>query len=369
MGAKPRAFGRQAVRLYRRFSAFADDKEVGLFIKERPWACRMHVANGSRPDPQCFNSVRLYDWKPFGLPHMRAAGAEAPSLCRAMKSLGYRRLVFLGDSIMRNQANSMWGVMGANGINTFRSRGVHALRCSDESLISVELERMPPPGMLPALLKARSLQDMEEPPDSQATQAWLGLQSALNDSRALCVINMGAHYPGDFNLTSGPAFRGFTRDMLALRALVRLHEAAGRLVYRTTPAGHPGCESFRVPDRPAESATVASYARWSSMSGAQDARFDTYGWEWFAGYDRVARDILEPLGVAFLDVTILSALRPDAHTAFRHGGGRLPPDCLHWSLPGVPDAWNRMLIAALEHCPFRSGAGWAVEGPMSRSIM
>ena len=81
--------------------------------------------------------------------------------------------------------------------------------------------------------------------------------------------------------------------------------------------------------------------------------FDAFGWHMFPAFDRAARHILEPLGVHFLDITILSASRPDGHTAFRHGGGRLPPDCLHWSLPGVPDVWNYLLIGGLQHCLHR----------------
>ncbi|KAK3034613.1 hypothetical protein RJ639_033568 [Escallonia herrerae] len=52
--------------------------------------------------------------------------------------------------------------------------------------------------------------------------------------------------------------------------------------------------------------------------------------------------------VTFLDVTSLSGYRPDGHPSV-HGrrSGRSNPsraqDCSHWCLPGVPDSWNELL--------------------------
>jgi hypothetical protein len=51
-----------------------------------------------------------------------------------------------------------------------------------------------------------------------------------------------------------------------------------------------------------------------------------------------------------LPAAAVTRLRPDAHTAVRHGGGKLPPDCLHLALPGVPDVWNALLLGAIDEC-------------------
>ena len=67
--------------------------------------------------------------------------------------------------------------------------------------------------------------------------------------------------------------------------------------------------------------------------------------------DQLAVELLSPsCDLSVLDVTPMARLRPDAHTAVRHGGGRLPPDCLHWALPGLPDVWNAMLVGAIAEC-------------------
>ncbi|TVU06605.1 hypothetical protein EJB05_49829 [Eragrostis curvula] len=52
----------------------------------------------------------------------------------------------------------------------------------------------------------------------------------------------------------------------------------------------------------------------------------------------------------FLNITSMTELRPDGHPS-RHREPGTPPDapedCSHWCLPGVPDVWNQVLYAHL----------------------
>ncbi|GAB2236314.1 hypothetical protein Droror1_Dr00028034, partial [Drosera rotundifolia] len=52
--------------------------------------------------------------------------------------------------------------------------------------------------------------------------------------------------------------------------------------------------------------------------------------------------------VYFLDISLLSQLRPDAHPQHYaspvHVGRS---DCTYWCLSGVPNAWNQLLYTAL----------------------
>ncbi|WOL18651.1 hypothetical protein Cni_G27448 [Canna indica] len=69
--------------------------------------------------------------------------------------------------------------------------------------------------------------------------------------------------------------------------------------------------------------------------------------------------------IAFVDITTMSELRKDAHTSVhttRQGAVMSPEqqadpakyaDCLHWCVPGVPDVWNQILYAKI----VSSGAG------------
>ncbi|PHU06405.1 Protein trichome birefringence-like 8 [Capsicum chinense] len=54
--------------------------------------------------------------------------------------------------------------------------------------------------------------------------------------------------------------------------------------------------------------------------------------------------------VTFLNITYLSEFRKDGHPSeYREPGtpADAPQDCSHWCLPGVPDTWNELLYAYL----------------------
>ncbi|KXG27322.1 hypothetical protein SORBI_3006G251100 [Sorghum bicolor] len=52
----------------------------------------------------------------------------------------------------------------------------------------------------------------------------------------------------------------------------------------------------------------------------------------------------------FLNITHMTELRPDSHPSGHREPGTppdAPEDCSHWCLPGVPDVWNQVLYAHL----------------------
>ncbi|KXG21876.1 hypothetical protein SORBI_3009G119600 [Sorghum bicolor] len=52
----------------------------------------------------------------------------------------------------------------------------------------------------------------------------------------------------------------------------------------------------------------------------------------------------------FLNITYMTELRPDGHPSGHREPGTppdAPEDCSHWCLPGVPDVWNQVLYAHL----------------------
>lgn len=68
--------------------------------------------------------------------------------------------------------------------------------------------------------------------------------------------------------------------------------------------------------------------------------------------DIVIREMRNP--AYLMDITMLSALRKDAHPSVYSGdlspAQRANPDysdCSHWCLPGLPDAWNELFYTAL----------------------
>ncbi|GAB2293822.1 hypothetical protein Dimus_028035 [Dionaea muscipula] len=50
---------------------------------------------------------------------------------------------------------------------------------------------------------------------------------------------------------------------------------------------------------------------------------------------------------SFLDITLLSELRPDGHPSAYTDTQQNGRDCLHWCIGGVPDTWNELLYAAI----------------------
>lgn len=61
-----------------------------------------------------------------------------------------------------------------------------------------------------------------------------------------------------------------------------------------------------------------------------------------------AREATAGTRIQFMDVTQMTAPRPDAHPgSVSHVDGKGRFDCLHWCLPGVPDAWNDVLYTYL----------------------
>ncbi|KAI4388117.1 hypothetical protein MLD38_000478 [Melastoma candidum] len=76
---------------------------------------------------------------------------------------------------------------------------------------------------------------------------------------------------------------------------------------------------------------------------------------------KIVEDILQQLkvNVTFMNITQMSEFRKDAHTSvFTERKGKLLTkeqksnpkeyaDCIHWCLPGLPDAWNEILYAYL----------------------
>ncbi|AQK93308.1 uncharacterized protein LOC100501717 [Zea mays] len=85
-------------------------------------------------------------------------------------------------------------------------------------------------------------------------------------------------------------------------------------------------------------------------------------WDLFAAAQRVTRS-MEKVPVRFVDVTALSEIRKDAHTSVHtlRQGKLLTPeqkanprkfaDCIHWCLPGVPDTWNQFVYGHIVSSP------------------
>uniref|UniRef100_A0A0D9Z5T8 Uncharacterized protein n=1 Tax=Oryza glumipatula TaxID=40148 RepID=A0A0D9Z5T8_9ORYZ len=88
-------------------------------------------------------------------------------------------------------------------------------------------------------------------------------------------------------------------------------------------------------------------------------------WRLYAGAQEVLQTFRR-VPVHLVDITALSELRKDAHTSVHtlRQGKLLTPeqqsdpktyaDCIHWCLPGLPDTWNQFLYARIASAPWSS---------------
>lgn len=322
---------------YRAVTGSTDDDDIER-LKESTSVCR-----SSPPSPQCFRSTERYWWKPREQPAMRVDFRDRfrGRFCAIMRQRRIARLSFLGDSITRSMAHSLWSLLG-------RSR-FEKLGCNGGQTAP---GRVGCPPCCPEIFSCGaglnvtvSLSEVTRVSENVSHVARTVLASDLT------VLNFGAHYNLVHFNSSGAAYAAFVADALVLANISQQAVQAGKLVaYRSTPQPHLRCESFRQPTTPGSEQEREQLRQWVEAYG----NADKYNWHAFPSFNAVARAVLEPVGVRWLDVERMSFLRPDAHTATRYaracGGSRCPPDCLHFTLPGVPDTWNALLFGALERC-------------------
>lgn len=159
---------------------------------------------------------------------------------------------------------------------------------------------------------------------------WLSMLPAFKPD--VLVLNSGIHpHP------RGVA--GYEQDVAAVtKALARFR---GRIVFRTTPAGHPDCHESAQPVLGAAPPPAKEFP----------GRYSTrYKWHVVDQQNAVAVAAFQKIGALVLDVEPLTWRRPDSHKApLPSANGPHPKtvDCLHYTLPGPIDTWNWLLLNAL----------------------
>jgi hypothetical protein len=151
----------------------------------------------------------------------------------------------------------------------------------------------------------------------------------------ILVVNVGVHYKPDKTLVEG-----LNGTIQVLRKWQKDCRDRGRkclLFWRTTIPGHPACGSFSVPENNVSlmENTVAN-VEWYNATNMLH-----YHWYDLKQQNQLVEDLLESysdLKMMYLNAYDLFILRPDLHIKGRK------PDCLHYCLPGVPDAGNQLLL-------------------------
>jgi hypothetical protein len=320
---------------YKSVTPGADDEDIREFYAKLSLGEGARVScNSTQPSPQCVRSSERYRWKPATRDRLGIERVDRGAFCDIMWARGVRRISFYGDSMTRSMVHSLWALLGFTGFLS------PCPRDREEGCLQTV-----PCGNYPSVV----VHQIRERDTGAVRDNVTNLVRSI-ELADITVMNFGAHYvPLLYNDSFSSAFQAYVEDMGTLATAVRkvLQQAPHkRIIFRSSPLGHAKCDQYK---RLAPSTRESQDATARAWEDCEDCR-GGWGWTLFPAYDRIARDILEPAGANFLDVSTLSNQRPDAHTAFRHGGGRLPPDCLHFSLPGVPDWWNALLLSAIQRC-------------------
>ncbi|KAH8554133.1 hypothetical protein BGW37DRAFT_483575 [Umbelopsis sp. PMI_123] len=148
-------------------------------------------------------------------------------------------------------------------------------------------------------------------PEMRVVQ-WPWVTSNIIGKYPVLILNRGASYVDD---------NVFRTQLIETIRVIRSAEMDHLIIYRSTPIGHPDCDSAAGP-----------LDAKLTESELQDL---PYHWGDFKRQNLIAKEIVQAAGGVFIDVAQMTDLRPDGHI-----GGQ---DCMRYCIPGPLDAWVDIL--------------------------